>query len=670
MKTSHRWLAVTLIPALLLVADAADPPIGKRSHEVELTRCNGFNDPDVAWAAVAAGADEPMPLRRMTPPVLLPDGSPFRTWEQPAEHRRTFYVAGQHPQASDDNAGTETRPWKTISHAAAVLTPGDRVIVKQGLYREWVRPARGGTGPKQMVTYQAAPGESVILSGSEPLAGPWLPSKLTDPPPVTQAWMIDLPAALFQGYNPFAESNIAAEASDNPYHRKEWDEPPCTLPRGLVFQDGRRLLQVAKYEEVAKADGAYWVEPGGQRLHVRPFSDKRPDSSAFEVTTRPFAFAPEQAGLGFICVDGFTVEHVANCFPVPQFGAVSTMQGHHWIVENNVVRQVNGLGLDYGRRHTFVPFQVPPDTPELAGVGHIIRRNAFFDCGVCSLSGLGLIGGVVEDNYSRGCGWQHVMALLESAGIKLLYVKHSVVRRNIVHGTIDVFGLWVDNSNHNARISENVIVGAQNAGIFFEASYTPNLIDHNIVWDCEGHGIYLRDIAHATIANNLVGCCRGRPLLSVSTKGRMLDLETKRMTSVDHNRIVGNVFFGFGSQGPQIPNELGNVSNYNVFVNPSGGKPFDLPAWRQKTGLEANSQAATAALELSAADWTLRGTLPTIECPRIPAVRADFFGADRTGAMTDAGPFLHESLKPELVLRPNEPQAHSTSLQKTSEARP
>ena len=51
-----------------------------------------------------------------------------------------------------------------------------------------------------------------------------------------------------------------------------------------------------------------------------------------------------------------------------QFGAISTMQGHHWIVESNTVRQVNGLGLDYGRRHTFVPYLVPADTPKLAGV--------------------------------------------------------------------------------------------------------------------------------------------------------------------------------------------------------------------------------------------------------------------------------------------------------------
>jgi len=65
----------------------------------ERTRCNGFDDAAAAWTAVASGAQEPIPLRPLDPSVLLPDGSPFRTWEQPAEHRRTFFVAQGQPNA-------------------------------------------------------------------------------------------------------------------------------------------------------------------------------------------------------------------------------------------------------------------------------------------------------------------------------------------------------------------------------------------------------------------------------------------------------------------------------------------------------------------------------------------------------------------------------------------
>lgn len=651
------FFAAVMLVAAVPVARASET-VAPAPRSAELTRCNGFNDRQTAWEAAAAGAEQPLPLRSLVPPVLLPDGSEFKTWEpaEAVEPRRTFFVAQRHPRASDDNPGTEDRPWKTIERAAKVLEPGDRVIVKQGLYREWVRPARGGASPRQMITYQAARGEEVILSGSAPLREKWAASSLVGQTPVAKAWMIDLPGAYFEGYNPFAVTNATANLMTHSAAIKQgWDKPPYTLARGLVFQDGRRLKQVAEYQRLADALGAYWVEPGGRRIHVRPFSDKEPGPAAFEITTSGFAFAPEQAGLGFIRVDGFIVQRVANCYPVPQLGAISTKQGHHWIIENNVVRQVNGLGLDYGRRQTFLPYEVPADTPKLAGVGIIVRRNAFFDCGICSMQGLGLICGLIEDNYVQDAGWHDVEKLWETGGMKLHYLKHALVRRNVIRGTIGAPGLWADHSNANARITQNVIVGVRSAsygGIFLEASYRPNLIDHNIVWDCQPHAFYQHDCGDLTIANNLFGCCTKAPVQMPppGEKKREVDIETKRMSSVVNNRVAGNVFYGFAERGTTVLEGLGNESDYNVFVNPPGAKPLDLATLRQKTGCEEHSRTFTATLEFSPADWTLRGDLPIMECPRLAPLRADYFGAARRGDRTDAGPFLKISLKPEMVL--------------------
>lgn len=654
--------ALAVITALLLAALAALSAaeiVTPVPGSAEWTRCNLFNDSNTAWNAVAAGADQPLPLRGLTPPVLLPDGSDFRTWEpsQPVQPRRTFFVAQRHPQASDDNPGSEEQPWKTIGRAARLLEPGDRVIVKQGLYREWVRPARGGTSPLQMIVYQAATGEEVIISGSDPLTAKWAPSVLACQAPVAKAWMVELPVSLFVGYNPFAERNISANMTEglpSMAKRHGWLKPPFTLPQGLVFQDGRRLKQVAQYADLAQGDGAYWVEPGGRCLHLRTFADRQPTEVAWEVTTRPFAFAPEQPGLGFVRVTGLTVEHVANCFPVPQRGAISANQGHHWILENNVVRQVNSLGMDCGRRRTFLPWEVPADTPKLGGVGHIVRSNTFIECGACSLSGLGLIGGLVEDNHSIGCGWQQVASLLEAGGIKLHYLKHALVRRNIVRDTVNCHGLWVDHSIHNTRITQNIVTGADKAAFYLEASYGPNLVDHNVFWGGNSDGILLQHTGNATIVHNLIGGCQGLPvridLARPTAKGRMVDHETKRMSSSDHNRVVGNVFYGFEARTPKIPADMDNESDYNLFLNPSTGAPFDLSSWRQKTGFDQHSQVAVATLEFSPRGWRLRGLLPTLECPRLGTITRDFFDIPRSGATTDAGPFLKLNLKPELLL--------------------
>lgn len=48
----------------------------------------------------------------------------------------TYYVEQNHPQASDDNPGSEDRPWLTIKHSAEVADAGDTVLIKAGHYRE------------------------------------------------------------------------------------------------------------------------------------------------------------------------------------------------------------------------------------------------------------------------------------------------------------------------------------------------------------------------------------------------------------------------------------------------------------------------------------------------------------------------------------------------------
>jgi hypothetical protein len=628
--------------------------LASTSAAAEPTRCNGFNDAAATWAAVRAGSDQPLELRSLDPPALLPDGSEFETWEQPAEHRRTFFVACENPEAADGNPGTDARPWKTIGRAAALLEPGDRVIVREGAYREWVRPARGGLGPKRMITYQAAPGERVVIRGSELFAGPWLASRHGDAPKIDNARMADLPASLFDGYNPFARWNVE-KAESNPYWRPGKKQPPeYSMARGLVFQDGRRLRQVSEYQQLAEGSGTYWVEPGGQRLHLRCFGDKDPASVEFEITTREYAFAPEKTGLGFIRVEGFAIEYVASSFPIPQCGAISTRQGHHWIVQHNSVRQVNSLGLDFGRRPTFAPYEVPADTPKLAGVGHIIRGNHFADCGICSLQGLGLFGGLIEGNTAIGCGWQRVLRLYETGGIKLHYKKHVLVRRNLVHGTIDAPGLWVDHSNANTRVTENIVVGARGAqgGIFLEATYLPVLVDHNIVWDCEGNGFYQHDCSRLVVEHNLFGNCTRQPVLMRANPKRLIDIETNRFADCVSNRVRGNIFYGFGAAGPEMPGGKQNTSDYNVFVNPLGAKPFDLTAWQKKTGREAHSMTVTARMAVTTTDWTLRQEPPveSLLCPRNPVVRRDFFGLPRLGETTEAGPFVEA--KEEVLLQP------------------
>jgi nitrous oxidase accessory protein NosD len=83
---------------------------------------------------------------------------------------KTLHVDIAHPKADDAQSGTADVPFKSINAATKVAQPGDTVLISTGTYRENVVLATKGT-PDKPITIKAAPGQRVILSGSDPLDG-------------------------------------------------------------------------------------------------------------------------------------------------------------------------------------------------------------------------------------------------------------------------------------------------------------------------------------------------------------------------------------------------------------------------------------------------------------------------------------------------------------------
>ncbi len=83
-----------------------------------------------------------------------------------------FVVA---PGGDDAAAGSPTTPLRTIGAAAKRAAPGDTVTIRAGTYRETVVPARSGELGRP-ITFRGAPGERVVIDGTEPVTG-WQPWK-------------------------------------------------------------------------------------------------------------------------------------------------------------------------------------------------------------------------------------------------------------------------------------------------------------------------------------------------------------------------------------------------------------------------------------------------------------------------------------------------------------
>ena len=397
----------------------------------------------IGWASAADVNYTPV-----EPEALMPDGSPFLAWADQTIYAKTYHVNQHHPNASDDNSGTTERPFRTINRAAQVVRAGERVWIHAGTYREMVQPRLSGESPDRMIAYEAAPGEEVIIKGSRALEGVWVASR--DPQGrgaySKKLWMTTLPESLFQGgYFPFRTPNASDEEIDLMPWALAWKgRIPYTLPRGLVFQTGRRMEQVAAYEDLVRLPGSYWIAPDGTTLHIHPFGSLNPNGKLFEVAVQPHLLKPQSPGLGFIRVSNLTMEHCANGFPRVGIGALFTMGGHHWIIESNTIRHVNSVGIEMGYRTFEAEDNRHPrrDDPDL---GHtIVRGNRIYDCGTAGIRSHTVSHALIEHNDITDCGWQDVEFYWETAGIKLLITTGTLVRQNHVGEIQAGCGIWLD----------------------------------------------------------------------------------------------------------------------------------------------------------------------------------------------------------------------------------
>jgi len=588
------------------------------------------------------------------PESRLPDGTEFTFWEQPLTFSRTYYVDGGSPKSDDRGPGTRERPFRTISKAAGVLQPGERVLIASGTYRECVSPARGGSGPDKMISYEAVPGAVVIVKASEVLRGGWEPG-------TERVWKHDLPAALFTyAYNPFAMANVPGDWSW--LDTKRVDMGPYFRRRGMVFVDGKPLEPMEQYRELGNeplprrtglpsrsrggpimqeiggsSDGRFWVEHQGNVIHIRvPSGD--PTTSLVEISVREQAFAPRERGLGYIRIKGLTFQHAGNAFPPPQRGLVSTGGGHHWIIEGNTIEWANGVGLDIGSQHW------SGARPPQAGEAHVVRGNTLRYIGVEGIGGMGTTDTLVEDNLIEWVGWQDAERAWEAAGAKFHRARNLLFRRNVVRHIRHANAVWLDVGNSNSRITANVFadVLTVSAAVHMEMSLAINQVDNNIIWDIRnaepgtpgqrgaaGSGVFLHASEKQIVAQNLIGHCDNvgvfpalRPDREGSGNGR-------------GHRIHGNLIVGC-KNGGIVFLHADNAADGNIysalpakfggFMDGDTVHWLDLPAWRGRgwdlqgsiVGLDASFDPDRLELTLSS-----QSPLPNVPGfnPRVRVIR-------------------------------------------------
>jgi hypothetical protein len=462
----------------------------------------------------------------------------------------------------DGSEGAAERPFRTISAAAQVAQPGDVITVRGGTYRERVTPPRGGESDARRITYQAAPGENVIIKGSEVVCG-WKPFLGT-------TWKVTLPNSFFGNYNPYKDllEGDWFEGKGRPHHT------------GEVYCDGKSLWETHLLERVLNPEpapdvqdpaGSTWTwfcESDDKNTYIYAnFHDKHPNECTVEINVRDSCFYPDQPGRDFITVRGFRMAQAATQWAAPtaeQIGLMGTHWSKGWIIENNVISDSKCSGITLGKDRA-TGHNVWSRDPSKDGAihyvevieralaagwartkigSHIVRNNVIFDCeqtGICG--SLGAIYSEISDNHIYNIWAKRQFTGAEMAGIKLHAAIDVVIRRNRIHHAGR--GLWMDWMAQGTRITGNLCHDNSTDDLFVEVNHGPFLVDQNLFLS----PINLRDWSQggAYVHNLMTGRIDTKPELDRSTPYHSAhDTALAGLTNIcgGDNRFYNNLFVG------------------------------------------------------------------------------------------------------------------------------
>jgi len=412
--------------------------------------------------------------------------------------------------AERDGNGSKELPYKRIGEAAEVARPGDEVLVRPGIYREYVDPKNAGT-PEARITYRSEVPLGAEITGAELLTG-WTPYQGT-------VWTASVDNSVFGAYNPYTT-----------YVYGDWYFAGKSKHTGCVYLNDKMLYEAAGIRECIEAgrsetswepEASIWQwyaeQQSGKTVFYVNFQDADPNREKVEINVRRECFFPSKTGVGYLTVSGFRISKAATTWAPPaafQDGMIGPNWSKGWIIEDCDISNSKCAGICIGKyfdpendhyftvKHVKSPTQMERDAvcrgqyhgwlKEKVG-SHIIRRNNIHHCEQGGIIGrMGGVFSVIEDNHIHHINNMMELGGAEIAGIKMHAAIDVIMRRNYIHHC--TMGIWTDWEAQGTRITQNLLHdnqrppyakplrgGMMSQDIFVEVGHGPTLIDNNIL---------------------------------------------------------------------------------------------------------------------------------------------------------------------------------------------
>jgi parallel beta-helix repeat protein len=436
----------------------------------------------------------------------------------------TYHVDRGNPAASDTNDGSAQLPWKTISKAASTVVAGDVVIVRKGIYREFVDVKNSGS-PGNMITLMAHPGDIVEIRGSELVTG----------------WEIDGDTPVWKKTGWTDPSQMVIVDSNLPLNQLGVS--------AYAHYDNQSVLKMAGSTRAEMFPGSFFHDAADNTLYVwlpwnRPIHWHMVEASVRDVVFRTNEYAH---------ISGFKMMHNNLSHAGSMAGLVQL--GSHSVMEDCEIRLADFAGV-------------------LATGPVTLRRNIINQCGNSGIHMTQADDSLLEGNITNFNNWRQFELGWHSGGMKITGSKNVTVREHVSAYNSGP-GIWFDIDCADVTIENCVTRGNSGPGIHYEISYGSTVIRNNLCVDDRDMSIWISGSSGVKVERNT--CVN-------SNQGIVVNGVPREHYKLTDNSIRWNVSaFCWQSPLTLMPDDgdlvAGNSCDNNLYFAPGAEPPYFKTDW-------------------------------------------------------------------------------------------
>ncbi len=498
---------------------------------------------------------------------------------------------------NDSNPGTLSAPVRTINKAVALVLPGGTIVVRGGVYRDWMNSGGSFTGTSKSLTLQAYPHESPWFDGTDVKNTGWLSDGKGH---WYQAW--STPSFCGGRYYERRYDNQLA-TNLGPCTHKDMSMDPSNPAAGdpqMAFLDGAYLHQTTSLAEATP--GNFYYDWANRRIYL----GSNPAGHTVELASRPKALILSGTGSKVLGI-GFR-RYATNEFTGTITNTAVTISATNALVENSVFTKMAGQALYLQPR------------------GGTVRRTVFAANGFNGMGSNGHAGGdgrrdgllvessIFNNNNAEKFGTGCALSCAQ-AGVKIAHMVGFTMRNNIFENNRG-FGMWCDNDCQGGVMVNNIARFNTQAGLYYEIS-SGGIIASNLIYGNKQHGIRMAS-ATTKIYNNTIVNNGGfiwiydDPRNKAHPGGVRVGPDTRNVEFV--NNVVSGSALALQAQGTSttatntVPDQFFRAFDYNSWFRTGGAgqgliywvPPADRVTYTSLSGLRAAKGFEAHGIDVSA----------------------------------------------------------------------